>query len=74
MQVVQSSQELSDDYGDVFLTENARFHLKKTFNDTEFHIVAMRRTRSEQEPPEQYLADGGGLGSIATDWRRAPTP
>lgn len=54
MQVLEPTEQFADYNGYVFLAKHSRFHLK----GNEHNRVAKQgvsRTRSEHEPPEQYL-------------------
>lgn len=53
MKVIQSTKKLTDDDGNVLFSEDARFHLV-VYSVTTFGPVG-DHTRSEHEPPEQYL-------------------
>jgi len=54
MKVLQTTKELACNDGDVLLSENAWFHLFCRLG-RDCPVNTAKPTRSEQDPPEQYL-------------------
>lgn len=67
MEILQSAKQLPDDDSNVLLPEDTRLHLNKT-SGIDLEGVMRRPTRSEQEPPEQYLQTTvNNRGSVVND-------
>ena len=53
VEIFKATKEFANDDGDVLFSENTGFHLRCL--NTLVTIHAEERTKSEHEPPEQYL-------------------
>ena len=67
MEILKPPEELTDDDGNVLFSEDAGLHLQESKSGKSHRNRVGdgrgRLTRSEHEPPEQYLSDREGVGS-----------